>query len=226
VTYPEFFVRISFVWLILTGMAFWWKKQQWLRPAEAKVISWEGTLFLFARWPWSFIGTVAALRDWICGNTLDFRVTPKGRDVARPLPTRVLAPYAFLSIASGLPVLLLAHVKIAIGFYVFATVNSLFYAFLLVVILCKHRRENSGAFAVVRPDFLGYRTIVAGLVMVTIAIPTIALPLRIPTAINWLLWGHERVLDREVWKEGIPELAHILSTRTASAKPHFRASPR
>jgi cellulose synthase/poly-beta-1,6-N-acetylglucosamine synthase-like glycosyltransferase len=143
VNYPEFLVRISLLWIVIFGMAFWWRKQQWLRPYDVKMPNWEGALFLFARWPWSLIGTVAAVRDWMCGNNLEFRVTPKGRAAAKPLSVCVLAPYAFLSLASGLPpILLLGHVKVAIGFYLFAAVNSLLYAFLLLVIIVMHRREN------------------------------------------------------------------------------------
>jgi cellulose synthase/poly-beta-1,6-N-acetylglucosamine synthase-like glycosyltransferase len=143
VSYPDFFVRISLVWIVLCVVAFWWKKQEWLRPVDVKMPNWEGTLFLFARWPWSLIGTIAAVRDWMRGSTREFRVTPKGRAAAEPLPLRILAPYAFLSIASGLPpILLLGHVEIAVGFYLFAAMNSLLYAILLLVIIVMHRREN------------------------------------------------------------------------------------
>jgi len=142
VVYLDFFVRISLAWIVLSGMILWCSKQQWLRPVEAKVLSWEGTLFLFARWPWSLIGTIAAVRDWMRGDTLDFRVTPKGRAAGEPLPLLVLAPYAFLSVASGLPVLLFHNVKIAVGFYLFAAANSLLYAILLLIIILMHRREN------------------------------------------------------------------------------------
>src|SRR5262245_12135454 len=169
VNYPDFFVRISFLWIILMGMALWWSKQQWMLPVQARVLSWESTLFLFARWPWSLIGMIAALRDWILGNTLDFRVTPKGRDASEPLPLRVLAPYAFLSIASGLPVLLLGNIKVAVGFYMFATLNSLLYAGLLVVIVIMHKRENPNATAISGPSV--YRATVAGVAVLTIAIP-------------------------------------------------------
>jgi cellulose synthase (UDP-forming) len=160
VNYPDFFVRISLLWVLLTGMAFWWSNQQWTRPVEAKMLSWEGTLFLFARWPWSLIGTIAAVGDWMRGSTLDFRVTPKGRAAAEPLPFRVLAPYAFLSAASGLPILLLGGVKIAVGFYVFAAANSLLYAILLLVIIVQHRRENPNARSMFGPDLGTYRAII------------------------------------------------------------------
>jgi cellulose synthase (UDP-forming) len=64
-----------------------------------KILSWEGTLFLYARWPWSLIGTFAAVLDWMRGNTLEFHVTPKGRAAAEQLPLRVLAPWAPLSLS-------------------------------------------------------------------------------------------------------------------------------
>jgi cellulose synthase (UDP-forming) len=147
VTYPDFFAHITLLWIILSTMAFWWKKRQWLRPTDVKMPNWEGMLFLYARWPWSLIGTIAAVRDWIRGSVLDFRVTPKGRIAAEPLPLRVLAPYAFLSLLSGLPILLLSNVKVAVGFYFFASTNSALYAFLLLVIIVMHRRENPNAIA-------------------------------------------------------------------------------
>ena len=147
VNYPDYFLHISLLWVTLTGMAFWWRRQQWLRPVDVKMPSWEGTLFLFARWPWSLLGTIAALRDWVRGSTLEFLVTPKGRVATEPLPLRVLAPYAFLSVASGLPpVLLFGHVKVALGFYFFTAANSLLYAILLLVIVVMHRRENPKQF--------------------------------------------------------------------------------
>ena len=146
VNYPDFIVRILPVWIFVTGMVIWCSKQRWLRPCEAKVLSWEGALFLFARWPWSLLGTISALVDWLRGRTLEFRVTPKGRADSKPLPLRVLAPYVLLSITSGLPVLLLGNIKIAVGFYAFAAANSLFYAILSMVIIVMHRGENlSGA---------------------------------------------------------------------------------
>ena len=83
VSYLDFCLHISSIWIVLSVMAFWWRKQQWLRPIDVKMPSWEGTLFLFARWPWSLMGSVAAVRDWAWGNTLDYRVTPKGRTAAQ-----------------------------------------------------------------------------------------------------------------------------------------------
>jgi cellulose synthase/poly-beta-1,6-N-acetylglucosamine synthase-like glycosyltransferase len=150
VTYPDFFLHATLLWIVLIIMAFWWRKQQWLRPVDVKILSWEGTLFLYARWPWSLIGTFAAVLDWLRGNTLEFRVTPKERAAVEQLPLGVLAPYAFLSLASGLPVLLLGNVKVAVGFYLFAAINCLLYAILVAVIIVMHRRENQESSAIFR----------------------------------------------------------------------------
>jgi cellulose synthase (UDP-forming) len=142
VTYPSFFARISLIWIVVCTMSFWWRRQHWLRPVDARTMTWEGALYMYARWPWSLIGTIAAVRDCIKGNTLEFRVTPKGCASAEPLPFRVLAPYAFLSLVSGLPVVLLGNVKVAVGFYLFAAANSALYALLMLVIIFMHKREN------------------------------------------------------------------------------------
>lgn len=105
-------------------------------------MSWEGILFLFARWPWAVLGVLAAVRDRLMGTSADFRVTPKGTDAADPLPLRLLAPYAVLSLLSGIPVLLIDNVEVARGFYLFAALNAVLYATLLLVIVRQHAREN------------------------------------------------------------------------------------
>lgn len=142
VTYVDFLIHFVPLSVVLVLMAYRWKAARWMRPFDARVLSWEGMLFQFARWPWSLWGTLAALRDWIAGTTVDFRVTPKGSDAAGPLPFRVLAPYVFLVITSALPGLLLTDVHRALGFYLFASANALIYGTLLAVILIRHAKEN------------------------------------------------------------------------------------
>jgi cellulose synthase (UDP-forming) len=87
-------------------------------------------------------GTVAAIRDWLTGSVVDFRITPKGSSEVDPLPVRVLAPYAILSVVSALPVLLIDNPGDARGFYVFALINAVLYAALLLIIVVQHAREN------------------------------------------------------------------------------------
>ena len=142
VTYPQFFVHFAPISLVLIFMGYRWRAGGSYRPGNGKILSWEKMLFCYARWPWVFAGTVTAIRDWIVGSSVEFRVTPKGRDSAGPLPARVLMPYVLLSATSALAVLLLGHVGTASGFYIFAICNAALYATLLLVIVVKHIREN------------------------------------------------------------------------------------
>jgi hypothetical protein len=100
---------------------------------------------------------MAAIRDCLAGSVVEYRITPKGRSEVDPLPVRVLAPYVLLSAVSALPVLLIDNPNEARGFYVFALINAIFYAALLLIIIVQHSREN-----VVRMTGRTYR---AGLAM-------------------------------------------------------------
>lgn len=142
VTYPQFLLHFVPVSLVLVILAFRWQSTGSYRPQNARVLSWESMAFQFARWPWALAGTVAALHDWVTGSNVDFRITPKGSSTVEPLPARVLAPYAGLSIISALPVALVGDPGEARGFYVLALLNAVIYATLFVIIIVQHAREN------------------------------------------------------------------------------------
>jgi cellulose synthase/poly-beta-1,6-N-acetylglucosamine synthase-like glycosyltransferase len=143
VTYPQFLLHFAPLSLVLVILAFRWRSTGSYRPFNAKVLSWESMIFQFARWPWALAGTIAALRDWLTGSAVDFRITPKGNSAVDPLPVRVLAPYAGLSIVSALPVVLVNNPGEASGFYVLALLNTAIYTMLLAVIVIQHARENT-----------------------------------------------------------------------------------
>jgi len=143
VTYPQFLIHFAPLSITLVILAFRWRSTGSYRPYNAKVLSWESMVFQFARWPWALAGTIAALRDWLTGSKVDFRITPKGHSSVEPLPARILAPYAGLSMTSALPVVLIDNPGEASGFYIFALFNTAIYAILLTVIVIQHARENS-----------------------------------------------------------------------------------
>ncbi len=188
VAFPDFFAHSLPISAILVVLALRWKAQGWYRTASAKVLSWEGVLFLFARWPWSLAGTLAAIHDWARGSVVQFRVTPKGDNPASPLLFRVLAPYAALSLVSALPALMLNGVEAARGFYVFASLNAGLYALLLLVIIIQHAREN-GLWRQGAPGLLVLRQ--ASLVLVTCAAPLGAMWSRGAEGLEALAWGAE-----------------------------------
>jgi cellulose synthase/poly-beta-1,6-N-acetylglucosamine synthase-like glycosyltransferase len=185
VTYPDFLQHFLPQAIILIGLAFRWRGSGTFRPYDAKVLSLEMTLFLFARWPWAMAGTLAALRDWSTGSFVDFRVTPKGTSDVDPLPVRVLAPYGFLAIFSVLPVLLIPDASDnSRGFYVFAIINALIYAVLLFVIVFQHARENT-----VRYRSWVYRPALATSLLALVALPSVATIERGRDGIEALAWG-------------------------------------
>jgi cellulose synthase (UDP-forming) len=162
VTYPQFLLHFAPLSIVMQILAYRWRATGSYRPSNAPVLSWECIFFQFARWPWALAGTLAALRDWLTGSVVDYRITPKGRSEVDPLPVRVLAPYALLSFISILPVVLIDNPNEASGFYIFALINAVLYAVLLLIIVVQHAREN-----VVRMTDRTYR---AGLAMTFAAI--------------------------------------------------------
>jgi cellulose synthase/poly-beta-1,6-N-acetylglucosamine synthase-like glycosyltransferase len=141
--FPQFFKHLLPSTIILTSINTLFRANGWWRPTYAKVFSWEGVLFPFARWPWALAGILAAFRDWATGTFVDFRVTPKGAAPTDVLPFRIIVPYAALSIASALPAILVDNVTAGRGFYFFAIFNAIVYALILVVIILRHAYENS-----------------------------------------------------------------------------------
>uniref|UniRef100_Q6W2D5 Cellulose synthase catalytic subunit [UDP-forming] n=2 Tax=Sinorhizobium fredii (strain NBRC 101917 / NGR234) TaxID=394 RepID=Q6W2D5_SINFN len=188
VSYPDFLAHFAPLSIVLILMAYRWRATGTFRPYDAKILSWECTLFLFARWPWALAGTLAAIRDWLTGSFVDFRVTPKGTSEVDPLPLRVLLPYAGLALAAVLPVLLIDDVGEAKGFYLFSIMNAAIYGLLLVVIVLRHEWENRLAAI---PRF--YRPAMAAGLLSLIALPGIATAEHGKDSLEALSWGSDHL---------------------------------
>ena len=139
--YPLFLLHVSPISLIWIVIPWRLRAAGVNRPRDGRVFAWETLLFILARWPWFFAGSLAGLRDWATASFVDFRVTPKGRSAASPVPMRVLAPYAVISLISALTPLAIHHVGNARGYYMFTTCNALLYAALTLTIVTVHCRE-------------------------------------------------------------------------------------
>ncbi len=142
VTYLGFQLHVLPLSFAMLGLAYWWRSTGVFRPADGKVLSWEGMAFLFLRWPWSLLGTFSALWNHFSGTFVDFRITPKGGGDVRPMPYRMIAPYIVLSAVAGLTAWLVTEPGTAGGFYIFNLLNALIYGFLAVFLLYRHAREN------------------------------------------------------------------------------------
>ncbi len=182
VSYPDFLLHFVPQSVLLILFAYRWRSTRTFRPVNARILSWEMTLFLFARWPWALVGALAAIRDWATGSFVDFRVTPKGTSEVDPLPFRVLAPYALLSLASILPVLSV-NAEESSGFYIFATMNAAIYTLLLLVIIVQHARENTlGA------NKRFYRPALASALLALTALPFVGIMEHGRAGVQSLIW--------------------------------------
>lgn len=141
-SYPVFLAHFMPISLIMIVFAFFWRATGAFRPHDAKLFSWEAMVFLFLRWPWSLMGVLAAIRDTIRGDFVDFRITPKGTQAKPPLPLRVIVPYMVLAALSLLAMVLAPRESGAEGFFVFAAINVAIYAGLSVFLLIRHAMEN------------------------------------------------------------------------------------
>jgi cellulose synthase (UDP-forming) len=184
VTYPAFLLHVLPATVVLVAVSFQWRSFGVYRPADAKVQSWETVIFAFSRWPWMLFGSAMAVRDSLMGSYVDFRVTPKGAGAVRPLPARVLVPYAVLSVASASPAILASDVGQASGFYILAIVNSAIYAIVFAVVVIQHARENTVRYAgVVR------KPITIGAIGLLFALPIAAARANGLEGVNSIAWG-------------------------------------
>jgi cellulose synthase (UDP-forming) len=128
--------------LVLIAFAIFWRSTGTFRPYDARLFGWEGMAFIFLRWPWSLAGSLVALRDHVTGSFVDFRITPKGAQEKRAMPSRVVAPYVALSMLSALAMAAAPLHGKAEGFYIFAAMNVVIYGGLAMLVVWRHAAEN------------------------------------------------------------------------------------
>lgn len=99
IPYLEFILRWGAVNVWLLGVGLVLKRGGVRRPNWAPIISWEDWLYMLTRWPLNLRGVLAAIVQRIRPKPINFRVTPKGSDGFEKLPTSLLYPYYFISLA-------------------------------------------------------------------------------------------------------------------------------
>ena len=185
VALADFYLHVGLAQIAILGLAWLWYRNGWARPVDARIISWEALLFLFAKWPWLIAGSLAAIRDSLTGSFVDFRITPKGQKSTERIPGKLLLPYAALSAVSGFAAILCDDVGDASGFYLFAIVNCAIYAILLLVVLVRHAVEN-GVSILAAPRS---SAAVGALAALLVGLPVAGALKRGPEAIDSIFWG-------------------------------------
>lgn len=138
----DFYMHGLGMTLTTTLIGEWLRQQGWFRPHTAKLISWEVVLFQFVKWPWVLLGVCYAVGDSLLKREFAFKVTPKGATGARPLASRVLAPYTALAIIEAGVAVLVKDAGQAGGYYYLAIVYSMTYVAVLAAIIGLHVHEQ------------------------------------------------------------------------------------
>jgi cellulose synthase (UDP-forming) len=191
VAYPEFFLHVAGITTSIILLMLWVRNRGWFRPHDAKVLSWEGTIFLFARWPWSLLGLIAAICDCLAGRESRFRVTPKGTNAESSAPLTVVLPYICISIACAVPAFAVNHPGNAAGFYVFTLVNSFIYLLVPCVIVVAHERVHERSRSIIRSLVHAGSPVWRAAASVALCVLVLSVTLRASSGVKALLWQSE-----------------------------------
>ena len=127
--------------IVLVVTVWYLRHLGWLRPNNARVISWETPLFQMARWPWALLGVLhSAIGNWT-GFEFDFHVTPKGQG-SKPISFRFLRPYLIIVAFSALPLMLGVDGGAAHGYIILAAANVVFYSAATLTMIALHFYER------------------------------------------------------------------------------------
>ena len=139
----EFYLHVAPAIAVVVLTILWLRALGYLRPRDAKVVSWELVLYQLTRWPWVLKGCVHSIGGWLAGRELGFKVTPKGRSGVLPLPIGVLAPFLVIALLSALPTLADYDSGPAAGYETLALINAGLYLVVAIAILMLHVREHA-----------------------------------------------------------------------------------
>jgi len=145
VNYVQFWIHGTPLTLSLIVIVWWAKQQNLLRPRRSKVLSWEVALFQLARWPWLLAGCICGIAAGLTSKELQFRVTPKTKDITRAVPLRILLPYFLITFMSALTLIGIGDPGAAMGYYWLTLVNGVAYLLVAMSLLWLYYREGSRA---------------------------------------------------------------------------------
>src|SRR5262249_42006175 len=145
VIYLEFLFVSIWPSVIAIITVLWLKRQRLLRPANSKVLGWEGICFELARWPWVVWAVIDAFRVTISKSHLTWRITPKDGKSRAAVPLRFLMPYLLIIVFSGVAAIVCEPNPATWGYFWFTVFNAVCYLVLLTVILYFNAKESRQA---------------------------------------------------------------------------------
>jgi cellulose synthase (UDP-forming) len=142
VRYTDFLAWSALPTLSALSVILWVKKQELLRPVNAKIFGWEMILFQLARWPWVVCAIIDAAKCSITKTTLDWKITPKARANKAAIPASMFIPYIIIVAASSIVDAVHVNTPYMSGYFYLTTFNIITYVLLIVTIAVCHGSEN------------------------------------------------------------------------------------
>lgn len=212
IDYLSFIAHSSLPSLMCLIIVAWIKRKGWLRPKNAKVISWETVLFQLARWPWVLVACFDALISVLLRKDSGFKVTPKGQGGGL-LSSRLIVPYFALVIFAISIVFFGQDRPSNRGYFYLSLMSSLSYGLLLLNLLWLHRKDVLRAGEkILLKQWLPQ----IGLGLATIGLLSLGLQSKGEEAVTAVLNNppittHSKILARVLPEKGIPQPGVILS---------------
>jgi cellulose synthase (UDP-forming) len=142
VGYAEFLIWSALPTAASLSVIFWIKRQGLLRPANARILSWEVILFQLARWPWVVSAVFDAAKCTFSKATLEWKITPKGTADAPVIPLQMLVPYVLIAAGSAIASVFHPGSPFTTGYFYLTVFNILTYVALIATIVARHKIEN------------------------------------------------------------------------------------
>jgi cellulose synthase (UDP-forming) len=131
---PSLFLLLCLAWLRRCGV---------MRPADAKLWSWDLALFQVVRWPWTTWGFFQGMWAGRQSTPKPFRVTPKGLKGARPLSLPMLAPLLILSAAPAVVLAFVPDIRAVLGLVIVLAMQSVLYLVASAAVIVRHVIANA-----------------------------------------------------------------------------------
>jgi cellulose synthase (UDP-forming) len=117
------------------------RRRQFLRPANARLASWEVMLFAISRWPWILWGSLQGAYAGLRKREVAFKITPKGDSAAKVLPLRYILPMLLLALGPAIAINRLEGGS-ASGYRILCSFSIVTYLVVPIAIIVLHHRDN------------------------------------------------------------------------------------
>lgn len=173
VNYLEFLLHWWAISIWLVALTLLLRTRGLLRPVNAPILSWENWLYCLTRWPFVAWGVCAAALQRFRPRKVTFKVTPKSVDGLEPLPVRLVAPFASISVVMSGAALVGEFTGPAAGYVFLCLLAAVVYTTVALAVCLLHAAESART---ARVDLrrATAETVVAPLTVAVLTIPLLA----------------------------------------------------